>query len=60
MTNEYPVGSQIAKPRRHPLFGCLKGAFTIDPRWDVTKPAMPEWADMIDEKYGRDSPRSKR
>ena len=40
------------KPRRHPLFGRLKGTFTIDPSWDLTQPAMPEWADMIDEKYG--------
>jgi hypothetical protein len=40
------------KSRRHPLFGALKGTFTIDPDWDLTKPAMPEWADLIDEKYG--------
>ncbi|HEX4159759.1 MAG TPA: hypothetical protein VHY79_14930 [Rhizomicrobium sp.] len=40
------------KPRRHPLFGALKGTFTIDPDWDLTQPAMPEWADLIDEKYG--------
>lgn len=39
-------------PRRHPMFGRLKGTFTIDPEWDLTQPAMPEWADMIDEKYG--------
>jgi hypothetical protein len=38
--------------RRHPLFGRLKGTFTIDPSWDLTQPAMPEWADMIDAKYG--------
>lgn len=40
------------QPRRHPLFGRLKGTFTIAPEWDLTQPAMPEWADMIDEKYG--------
>lgn len=40
------------RPRRHPLFGRLKGTFTIDPAWDLTQPAMPEWADLIDEKYG--------
>ncbi|HLY04146.1 MAG TPA: hypothetical protein VKR31_00205 [Rhizomicrobium sp.] len=38
------------EPRRHPLFGRLKGTFTIDPAWDLTQPAMPEW----DEKYGPD------
>lgn len=40
------------KPRRHPLFGGLKGTFTIEPGYDLTQPAMPEWADLIDEKYG--------
>ncbi|MGD0864532.1 MAG: hypothetical protein ABSA49_03140 [Rhizomicrobium sp.] len=40
------------KPRRHPLFGCMKGMVTIEPGYDLTQPAMPEWADMIDEKYG--------
>lgn len=45
------------KPRRHPLFGALKGTFTIDPNWDLTQPAMPEWADLIDEKYGPEKPK---
>ncbi|HEX3431130.1 MAG TPA: hypothetical protein VHT03_09600 [Rhizomicrobium sp.] len=40
------------EPRRHPLFGRLKGTFIIDPSWNLTQPAMPEWADLIDEKYG--------
>ncbi len=39
-------------PRRHPLFGALKGTFTIEPGYDLTQPAMPEWADMLDEQYG--------
>jgi hypothetical protein len=46
------VASAEKQPRRHPLFGRLKDTFTIDPEWDLTQPAMPEWADMIDEKYG--------
>jgi hypothetical protein len=40
------------KPRRHPMFGALKGMITIEPGYDLTEPAMPEWADLIDEKYG--------
>jgi hypothetical protein len=53
-------GSEDLKPRRHPLFGRLKGTFTVDPEWDLTKPAMPEWADTIDEKYGPELPKRNR
>lgn len=49
------------KSKRSPLFGALKGTFTIAPGWDLTKPALDpeelaEWeanldrtADLIDE-----------
>lgn len=38
--------------RRHPMFGAMKGLITIEPGYDLTQPAMLEWADMLDEKYG--------
>jgi hypothetical protein len=54
-------GTVSKQPRRHPAFGALKGTFTIEPGWDLTKPAMDtdelaEWeanqdrqADMIEQ-----------
>jgi hypothetical protein len=32
-----------AGPRRHPLFGALKGLMQIMPGTDLTKPADPDW-----------------
>ncbi len=46
--------SEEKKPRRHPMFGALKGTFTIAPGTDLTEPAWPEWADFLDEKYGKE------
>ena len=43
------------KHKRHPAFGAMKGTFTIAPGVDLTEPAFPEWADLIDEKYGKKS-----
>lgn len=41
------VRSQDSKPRRrHPLFGWMKGTFTIAPGTDLTEPADPDWADI--------------
>jgi hypothetical protein len=40
--------------QRQPLFGSMKGTFTIAPGVDLTEPAMPEWADLIEQKYGKD------
>ncbi len=41
--------------RRHPAFGALKGTFTIEPGWDLTKPALDpeelaEWEESLDRK----------
>jgi hypothetical protein len=40
----------------HPLFGCMKGTFWIDPEWDWTKPALDpeelaEWEASLDRKF---------
>ena len=54
-------GKDGLKDGRHPMIGALKGTFTIEPGWDLTKPALDEhelaeWeasldrkADLIDE-----------
>lgn len=36
-------------PCRHPAFGALKGLITIPDDLDLTQPAYPEWADLLDE-----------
>jgi hypothetical protein len=43
------------KPGFHPLIGCMKGTFTIEPGWDLTRPALdPEemaaWDASLDRK----------
>jgi hypothetical protein len=40
------------KDGRHPGWGALKGMIRIAPGVDLTEPAFPEWADLLDEKYG--------
>ncbi|MBS0528378.1 MAG: hypothetical protein JSS22_03165 [Proteobacteria bacterium] len=44
------------KSERHPIFGCMKGTVTVEDGVDVAAMADPEWADLIDEKYGRETP----
>lgn len=44
------------KPRgRHPLIGAMKGTFTIEPGWDLTRPSLDpeeldEWEASLDRK----------
>ena len=39
---------------RHPIFGALKDVTWIAPDADLTEPADPEWADLIESKdWGR-------
>ncbi len=40
------------KDGRHPAFGALKDITFIPPGVDLTEPADPEWADLLDRKYG--------
>jgi hypothetical protein len=39
---------EFGKPG-HPLFGCMKGTVTIPEGVDLTAPAYPEWAGLIDQ-----------
>ena len=59
-TTAEPTRQQTLKPYatkegRHPAFGALKGMIRIPPGVDLTKPADPEWADLVDKKYGPDA-----
>jgi hypothetical protein len=39
---------------RHPIRGALKDITFLVPGVDLTEPADPEWADLVDKKYGRE------
>jgi hypothetical protein len=43
------------KPKHHPAFGLMKDVTWIAPGVDLTEPACPKWADLIEEKYGKDA-----
>jgi hypothetical protein len=45
--------SLVRKPRRHPLFGAFAGLATVAPGVDLTEPADPGWADLIEQLYPR-------
>ncbi len=40
---------KLTKAGRHPIFGALKDVTWIAPGTDLTQPAYPEWADLIDD-----------
>jgi len=41
--------SDVTEARHHPLRGALKGLVRIMPGTDLTQPADPSWAELIDE-----------
>jgi hypothetical protein len=48
-----PVQKPYAtKDGRHPAWGALKDITFVPPGVDLTEPAFPEWADLLDKKYG--------
>jgi hypothetical protein len=49
---DYATSAKGKKPGGS-LLGHMKGTVTIAPGVDLTEPAMPEWADLVDEKYGK-------
>ncbi len=57
--DDTPDSRQISPPVAangsggHPLLGCMKGTVTVTIDLDLTAPAMPEWADMIQDKQYR-------
>jgi hypothetical protein len=50
-----PVAVSNKKPKHHPAFGIMKGIISVAPGVDLTEPAFPEWAQLIEEKYGKDA-----
>ncbi len=50
-----PIGIGDKKPKRHPAFGIMKDVTWVAPGVDLTEPAFPEWAELIEEKYGNDA-----
>jgi hypothetical protein len=42
------------KDGHHPIRGALKDITFLVPGVDLTEPADPEWADLVDKKYGRE------
>lgn len=49
---EPAVKPYATKDGRHPLRGALKDITFVPPGVDLTEPADPEWADLLEKKYG--------
>jgi hypothetical protein len=47
-----PAPAATKKGERHPIFGALKDITRLVPGVDLTEPADPEWADLLNKKYG--------
>ncbi|MFC3325369.1 DUF7662 domain-containing protein [Mesorhizobium cantuariense] len=43
------VGAGGGAPRRHPIFGSMKGTLTILPGVDLTEPADPDWGKVYED-----------
>lgn len=44
--------SYVPSDGRHPMRGALKDITFVPPGVDLTEPADPGWADLLDKKYG--------
>jgi hypothetical protein len=49
---EPPPKPFATRDGRHPIRGALKDITFVPPGVDLTEPADPEWADLLDKKYG--------
>jgi hypothetical protein len=46
-------GKSLSNATRHPLIGWMKGTVSIPDGVDLTEPACPEWADLIEQSMPR-------
>jgi hypothetical protein len=51
---ESPPTPYATSDGHHPMRGALKDITFLVPGVDLTEPADPEWADLVDKKYGRE------
>ncbi len=46
------LSQTTVQQKRHPMLGAMKGYLAFEGGLDLTQPAMPEWAKIIDEEFG--------